>query len=77
VSLAIPFSLMGGIMLSVFWLPVVFVVYWLVRIMRTRKPGIATVGRHVRLAPKKERSAQTSSYWTVNPDPFRDDGFRE
>ena len=76
-ALAIPTFMMGGIFLSIAWLPVVFAAYWFVRILRTKRPTVGKVGRHLRIEPKKVPPAQTQSHWTVNPADFRDDQKRE
>jgi len=72
-TLAIPTFMMGGVFLTVVWVPVAFAAYWLVRMLRTRRPAISGVGRHVRIEPQRQYPGQTKSYWTVNTADFRDD----
>ena len=63
--LAVPVFMFGGLVLSIFWLPVAFAGYWIVRMLRTRRPSVSGVGRHFRLNLKTLRFAPIKTM-TVN-----------
>jgi hypothetical protein len=58
----------GGIFTMIGILPVVFVGYYLIRLVRTKKTGVPNVQRRLSVPSQRERPAQIKSYWTINPD---------
>lgn len=60
-------------LLLAFALPVVFTVYYVVRILRTRRTETPMVARRLSIPSQRERPVQSRSYWTVNPNTGDDD----